>query len=350
MLDRLSCLPDSLITDQILSRLDKTKFSIRTGTLSKRWEHLWKSVPCLFLDDFAFYTSPIHGFDVFEVCDKPFLSFYVAIDKTLNQYELGIINKFELDANFDNRFVSYINSWIEFVVSKNVKEFKMYLRYVEDEDQFSIAVQSFYLNSHFTNIELGFCLLHPTVSIRWSNLRHLTIENSELDENLIVNIMFGSPLLNSLTLRSCIGELLDISCTSVEKLVLDGYIVEDDRSYLTINAPFISSLKIIGSLWISKILLQDVSCILEVELGYVLPRFFPMARKHDEEELLKMLLIKLQHVKHVRIGVSCYAALSRLEVKEFVLPSNLIGVDVSSPNYIDNELSDNELVEHIDFH
>lgn len=307
MVDRLSCLPDYLISDQILSRLDKTKFSIRTGTLSKRWEHLWKSVPCLFLDDFPFYTSPILGFDVFDVCDKPFLSFYIAIDKTLNQYQLKILNKFELDANFDNRFATFINNWIQFVVVKKVKEFKMYLRYVEDEDQFSIIAESFYLNSNFTNIKLGFCLLRPTVSIRWNNLTDLTIENSELDEHLIANIMSGSPLLNSLTLRSCSGKLLDISSTSVKNLVLDGYILEDDHSYVTINAPYISSIKIIGNLWISKILLQDVSCILEAELSYVLPRFLPMARKYDEEELLKMLLIKLQHVNHVRIGISCYA-------------------------------------------
>ncbi|GJU56002.1 F-box/LRR-repeat protein 25-like protein [Tanacetum coccineum] len=44
--DRISLLPDCLIIE-ILSRLPLTKDAIRTGVLSKRWQHLWPQNPNL---------------------------------------------------------------------------------------------------------------------------------------------------------------------------------------------------------------------------------------------------------------------------------------------------------------
>uniref|UniRef100_A0A8R7U1I5 F-box domain-containing protein n=1 Tax=Triticum urartu TaxID=4572 RepID=A0A8R7U1I5_TRIUA len=50
--DRLSALPNDLL-HAVLSRL-KARQVVRTCVLSARWRHLWRSVPCLRIDQREF--------------------------------------------------------------------------------------------------------------------------------------------------------------------------------------------------------------------------------------------------------------------------------------------------------
>ncbi|KVH91389.1 F-box domain, cyclin-like protein [Cynara cardunculus var. scolymus] len=54
--DRISNLPDEII-HQILSFLDM-KFAIQTSTLSKKWKHIWTSMPYLKFNSQVFHTMP----------------------------------------------------------------------------------------------------------------------------------------------------------------------------------------------------------------------------------------------------------------------------------------------------
>ncbi|CAL5067907.1 unnamed protein product [Urochloa decumbens] len=54
--DRLSELPDCLLTDNVLSRLTSLQ-AARTSTLSRRWRHLWRAVPCVDIDQREFRAS-----------------------------------------------------------------------------------------------------------------------------------------------------------------------------------------------------------------------------------------------------------------------------------------------------
>ena len=304
--DRFSNLPDSIIIDQILSRLPETRFAIRTGILSKRFQYLWQWVRSLRFDDFFFVNAAIDLLGDFDYRDKAFLEFFVAVDKSLPQFQVESIDKFELDTNYDSRFALYVKNWIEFAVSKNVKQFKMKLRYVGDDDEFSIDSESFFLNSHFTDIEVGYCTLNPTVCISWSNLTCLSISHSKLDESLIPNIVSGSPLLTTLTFHYCHGSFIDIRSNSVKNLVLVGYEEEESGKPLEINAPKISSLIIIGQLWISNILLRDVSSLVKANLNFEVPRYFKRIRKHDEEEILNGLILRMKHLNELKVGLSLY--------------------------------------------
>ena len=55
-LDRLSALPDSLL-HAIMSFL-KARQAVQTCVLATRWRHLWRSLPCLDIDQDEFRAAP----------------------------------------------------------------------------------------------------------------------------------------------------------------------------------------------------------------------------------------------------------------------------------------------------
>ncbi|CAO2042361.1 unnamed protein product [Urochloa humidicola] len=54
--DRLSELPDCVLTNNVLSRLTSRQ-AARTSVLSRRWRHLWRVVPCVDIDQRDFLAS-----------------------------------------------------------------------------------------------------------------------------------------------------------------------------------------------------------------------------------------------------------------------------------------------------
>ncbi|CAN6275751.1 unnamed protein product [Urochloa humidicola] len=54
--DRLSELPDCVLTNNVLSRLTSLQ-AARTSALSRRWRHLWRAVPCVDIDQREFRAS-----------------------------------------------------------------------------------------------------------------------------------------------------------------------------------------------------------------------------------------------------------------------------------------------------
>ncbi|KAL7584378.1 F-box/LRR-repeat protein 25-like [Lactuca sativa] len=182
--DRISVLPDYLL-HEILCRLPSTKDAIRTGTLSKRWEHLWTSVPTLIFTNTDYY-------DIFTESPRnpnsrsDFVSF---VDKTLTQCRQLKLQKFQLDLRFWNK-----ESLIEVLLDENL-----------------------FISSCLTKLRLDSCKLNPSGAISWANLRRLCISWGHIDEDLIENILSGSPLLETLVLNYCYGyRRLDITSKSVK--------------------------------------------------------------------------------------------------------------------------------------
>nr|XP_043612094.1 F-box/LRR-repeat protein 25-like [Erigeron canadensis] len=301
--DRISNLPDDLIADKILSRFLDTRFVISTGIISKRWQHLWKYVPCLLFNDKSYCKAAEESLLDVGFSDQAFLEFYNGVNITLGQYQLEYMNKFYLDANYETRFASLVENWIDFAV--------------------------------------GYCLLDPHIGITWNNLKVLTISHSRVEEDFIPKIVSGSPLLETLTLRCCHGSLIDITSPSVKNLILLGYEADELVNFVHINAPHITFLKIVDSLWISAIVFRNVSSLLKAYLNFDFPRYYKRFRNRDEEIVLGDVITSLQNVNEVKVGINCHPVnclLRRLTSKGFVLPSNVVREGGSLIYHVDIDL------------
>ncbi|XP_076904995.1 F-box protein At5g03100-like [Bidens hawaiensis] len=308
--DIISTLPDCLLVE-ILSRLPETKYAIRACTLSRRWKHIWHSVPNLvfrhpYCYETGYGTSP---------------DFFSFVNETLTQRPQLKLNKFRLYCRYNYLLESQINNWIRYAMNCNVEELDLWLwGQLERIIEFPLD-QFVFICSSFTDLTLSGCSFNPTTAISWKNLRSLCFIHVKLDEDLIESILSGSPVLETLMLNNCYGyKRLNITSKSVKNLVFSGYTNPHGRDFkdnIEINAPNILSLTI-KYLVLGKLLLLDVSSLVEAHLNY-----WQETTISYEEETPKRFILDLRHVKDLKIGNPCYKVLTRLKAKGFPSPSNL---------------------------
>ncbi|GJV47418.1 F-box protein-like protein [Tanacetum coccineum] len=335
--DRISLLPDCLLLE-FISRLPSTKEAIRTGTLSKRWEHLWTQVHNLIFE--------YHG-------DDDLLSdFFSFVDKTLTQCRHLNLNKFKLITSYDTDFEPQINDWIRYAVSCNVQDLWLSLWNTNDDMGFEFEINSdfFFVNPCFTNLSLTGFKLNPIGSISWNKLTRLSLLEGNLEEHVFQNILSGSPLLETLFIRNCYGfERIDITSKSVKNFVFYGYMSpgEDLDDIIEINAPYILSLEIKGVFYLSKLSLLNVSSLVQAHLDYT-NEFEETPILEYEVEMLEGFILSLRHVKELKIGDTLIEILSLLEAKGLNFPSNLkiVGANSGLYSYSDymesHDLSDSD--------
>ncbi|GJT97266.1 F-box protein-like protein [Tanacetum coccineum] len=180
-------------------------------------------------------------------------------------------------------------------------------------------------------------------SISWRNLKSLCITRGKLKEGLVQNILSGRPVLETLELRDYYGfRQIDIASKSVKNLVLYGFSNLGDEivDVIEINAPSILALTIQKGLLLWKVVLLNVSLLVEVELDYTKDGVFVTSPKDEEEELLKGLILSHRHVKKLKLGIFCskmvpiaclkliHGVLSHLEANGFTVPSNMKYLDI----------------------
>nr|GEX09666.1 hypothetical protein [Tanacetum cinerariifolium] len=176
-------------------------------------------------------------------------------------------------------YESKVNEWILYATSRNVQDLDLSI--------WNVGYPRFFRNSCCTRFKLHSGILKPICAISWNKLKCLSISFEILDEDLIQNILSGSPLLETLSLENCEGlRRLDITSKSVQNLVLSSnYDLEE------INAHHYYELTP------------------EEEL--------------EEEDMLEGLILSLRQVKEVKLGYCCSEALARLEDKGFSCPSTV---------------------------
>ncbi|XP_026430833.1 F-box/LRR-repeat protein At3g58930-like [Papaver somniferum] len=182
--DRISRLPDGLI-HHILSFND-TKYVVQTSVLSKRWIHIWKSLPVLEFNRSLFSHENTKKFIEFV-----YMVFMFRDDTDLQKFSL------DWDSEYDNTVIMNVNRWSLFAVKYNVQEI-------------SIVIEELLLNSR--------------------TLIKLEIQVFDTDEyvDIILPRSMNSPRLKELFIyRSSVSNLelskrFFSSCPVLEKLFISG--------------------------------------------------------------------------------------------------------------------------------
>ncbi|OIT22463.1 putative f-box protein [Nicotiana attenuata] len=309
--DRISALPDSLIL-HILSSLDMGEV-VRTGVLSKRWHLLWTSAQTLIFSYSGLHVNGIYKFVIF-------------IDNTLLLCRSGMVKKFSVDFIYSKRFVRHLNRWMIFIKNKLVEELDLNLRSRGNLIEIYNLPQIMYFDVRLRHLSLCNCNLVPKEEIYWPALRDLEIGYAELNRDVIKKICSGCRALESLKFRSCYGvDYFDIDSKSVKKLVIDEYGQQnhdDDDDELGIYARNVTSLEICGYFHKRILVLEDVKALLDAKLDfyrntddYEVEREF-----RTDQNMLKNLLVSLQHVEKLSIGTWCLQVLTSLEIRNLPCP------------------------------
>ncbi|ESQ43495.1 hypothetical protein EUTSA_v10015785mg [Eutrema salsugineum] len=199
--DSISAMPD-VILQNILSFL-RTIFAFRTSILSKRWRHVWSDTPCL----------------KFDACGEGYLK-ADSINETLARYKARKMTSFHLcPTNLDN--FPYVESWIDFVKSRNVEDLSLDLGSRASAFDYDIP-DLFYTNSSVKQLFLTLTFMTKMIqcsSVSWTSLKKLFLRRCNISDESMATILSGCPILESLTLRSCCRlKVLDLSSKSLLRL------------------------------------------------------------------------------------------------------------------------------------
>ncbi|GJV82290.1 hypothetical protein Tco_1522188 [Tanacetum coccineum] len=98
----------------------------------------------------------------------------------------------------NSEFKSRANSWIRYAISRNVEDVDLWLRDVGVGQDFTFEDELFFKTSCITRMTLSYCRFNPpNGAISWERLECFCLFYVTLDEDMIENILSGSPCLES---------------------------------------------------------------------------------------------------------------------------------------------------------
>ncbi|KAL8532177.1 hypothetical protein ACS0TY_008687 [Phlomoides rotata] len=311
-LDRLSELPESLIL-HILSFLPMRDV-VSTTLLSKRWENLWTSVPCLNFSDIVskYDESDTH-------CVRNF------VNRALICWKKNKLLKFTIDIDypFDKSLATDMNLWVRFAVENKMQELNIRLEYptlISSRDVFW-APQCLTSCSSMRKLSIVGCNLRIRGSPVWNQLMSLKLDGTIcFDEGLINQILLGSPQLEVLELGIIeTNNNLNIWSTSLKKLKIDKYIyfVYDELSLdtmLRICCPNLETLEFLGESY-GKCLFTNVSSLTDATLGFRASGYYGAGVIELLGETMRHMFSTFQHVERVTLSSSSFQVL-RASLKE----------------------------------
>ncbi|XP_050208768.1 F-box/LRR-repeat protein 25-like [Mercurialis annua] len=314
--DHISELPDAVII-HVLSFLPSTKLCVKTSILSKRWQLLWTYVPNIIISQS--YDS-IRSKLVKRV-----------VEKTLALHSSSKLNEFFIQISSSHELYPSIESWLLFAVGKAVKS--LILEFNERHARYLLP-QFLYSNSHIRVLNTTLCEFVPDGRISLSALKELTIVRATLNDEVIQNILSGTPVLECLQLAFCYKiNSLDLSLKpNLKKLVI--YVKEyDPECYgyyfdLKIVGPYVETLRICCSWEFFKFKLMNMSSLVKATLDFeAIDDEYEYIKKspHMVEELVENVL----PAKQLQLTNLCTQALSTLRMDVMAsLLSNLKSFDV----------------------
>ncbi|CAH8313173.1 unnamed protein product [Eruca vesicaria subsp. sativa] len=302
--DSISSLPDEIL-HHILSFVP-TNVAITTSVLSKRWRHVWCKTPYLSFTNINASIESIHET----------LASYTA-PKIMGLHLYVDSESFEEASERSN----HVDSLVKFAISHNV-------------EKLSLVLKDYYVFSDFffSNPSLKQLIvdsrnkMSPKCTVSWTSLQTLSLRNCLLDESF-AKVLSGSPVLETLTLRSCSISCLDLS-ESRRIRRLDIEFTNSSPKKCHIVAPHIHYLRLID--FRQKCTLGDVSSLTEADIDsiYFVPRFWCIqvdledpSKDLDYQVMMQTMLEKLQNVENLTVGLSFLQMLSIAEFRGVPFPT-----------------------------
>ncbi|KAL7129579.1 hypothetical protein ABFS83_13G077100 [Erythranthe nasuta] len=238
--DRLSDLPDSVLC-RILSFL-RTKVSVRTSILGKRWRYVWAYVPGLYFRNDKHYAitrvlmlRKVQNITTFRLVDGDGCIFF----KEKKEKDEADLDKYLTD------------TWITFVVERDVKRLHLSFRYRDCDHDHVVPCLPVCLFTCKTLVDLklescGVIPMRVAVCLPRLKKLHLLFVRYEADES-IPHLLSGCPVLEDLRIELYPSIVYcHVSSPTVKRLVLNFIEAScggrADR--LVINTPSVEYLEI----------------------------------------------------------------------------------------------------------
>ncbi|KAK3431627.1 hypothetical protein EUGRSUZ_E03433 [Eucalyptus grandis] len=303
--DYISKLPNDIIV-HIFSFLT-TKDAVKTSVLSKQWRSTWTSNQYM-----SFSLPPGSSSNL-----KSFIAF---VDSVLLRCTAVQVKRFLFDAPCHAFMQSSLDTWLEFAIKHDVEEVSItphYWRY-----NIYALPQILFLCTTLVSLCVSQCCFSVLSAVNWCSLKILRIEYAELNDEGMVRVFSGSPVLEFLELKSCRGvKHIMVESKSFRELVIDSHEFRPDQGLmLKIWAPHLLKLRLLGNSQGGEFSLDEVSSLIEAELNFEMESF-ALDKVKAHGDLVMGLLKRLHHVTKLVMGSWCLQVLSLMEAREVFLPS-----------------------------
>jgi hypothetical protein len=187
MCDFISKLPDPIL-HHILGLL-KTKKAVQTCVLSKRWKHLWTSLPSL---DFSYIDFDDFDDDSDDDCER-FVNFVNALLLRRKPLDLDVfhLSCYELPNSAQR-------DWIRYAINHNVRVLHLSpSKFIPWSTYTCTSLKKLYLYCPHRD------LASSVRSVNLPNLKKLSIYYADLNSNYVKNFLSGCPKLKFLRVDAC---------------------------------------------------------------------------------------------------------------------------------------------------
>ncbi|KAF8036731.1 hypothetical protein BT93_C2444 [Corymbia citriodora subsp. variegata] len=314
--DYISELPVAIIL-HIFSFLT-TKDAIKTSVLSKQWRSIWTANPHI-----SFSMPSCDNRTMFRtsmaIVDAVLLRCTAIKVKSFLFYAPHLYSFIESSHNGWLRSVvrPTIDRWLRFAVEHDIEEVSMTLR----NNNIYAMPQFFFHCTTLVSFHVSRCSFSTMGAVNWFSLKRLRIDDAKLEDNVIMRVLKGCPVLEFFELKGCWGfEHIKIESRGLRELVIDSpKFVHDQDSVLKISAPHLLKLRILGNSVKGNFKVEKVSSLIEAELNFI--KTYEISQVQAHCDLVNGLLQSMHHVTKLVMGSWCFQVLSLTEAKGLFLPS-----------------------------
>ncbi|KAK2631665.1 hypothetical protein EUGRSUZ_L02613 [Eucalyptus grandis] len=298
--DYISQLPDAIIL-HIFSFMT-TKDTIKTSVLSKRWRSTWTS------NQYMSFSLPPGSSQK----SKGFINF---VDSVVSRCTAIKAKRFLFDAPCLASMQSSLDRWLQFAIEHGIEEVSVSLHY--RRHKVYVLPRILFCCTTLVSLRVSQCCFSVFGTVNWCSLKTLRIEHAELNDDGMVRVLSGSPVLEFLELKSCLGvKHIVIESKSCKELVIDSHEFGDDEGLtLKISAPHLLKLRLLGNSQGGEFRLDEVASLIEAELNFDMEGFAA-----DDGDLVRGLLKRLHHVPKLVMGNWCLQVLWLMEARDIFLP------------------------------